>query len=183
MGKRSYSPGSRLLKPSGASSSHASSSATTSSSSYSPPSKRIRELPSVEPTTTSLPRVPIEITLMSADGATADSISSVNHIVKVVSSSGASANVIPSSPSPMAFYTNPRTADIPTIPVVKIDDNTLPSPATAASAAIFAKIVSFVDEPADLISLCLTSKLVYVPALRRLWSGLFFPTIGYVSVR
>ncbi|KAG8879671.1 hypothetical protein FRB97_001521 [Tulasnella sp. 331] len=162
MGKRSYSPGSRL--------------SATSNTSYSPPTKRLRELPLNEPqivstVTVPIPRIPIEINGIMSTGDASAAIA-------------AAVSVIPSSPSPMHFFTNPRTADISMVPVVPIRDldlTTMPQH-VQASAAIFTKIISFVESPADLISLCLTSKLMHIPALKRLWSGLFFPTIGYVSI-
>ncbi|KAG9031463.1 hypothetical protein FRB95_002709 [Tulasnella sp. JGI-2019a] len=162
MGKRSYSPGSRIP--------------AASTTSYSPPTKRMRELSAFEAqivpaVTVPIPRIPIEINgIMSAGDANA--------------AMAAAVSAIPSSPSPMHIFTNPKTADVSMIPVVPVMDLDLPTTPhhVQASAAIFAKIISFVESPADLISLCLTSKLVHIPALRRLWSGLFFPTIGYVSI-
>ena len=44
------------------------------------------------------------------------------------------------------------------------------------------RIVSFVNHVPDLLSLCLTCKLLYVPAMKRLWSGRHFPSAGYLSV-
>lgn len=74
-----------------------------------------------------------------------------------------------------------RAAEIPHNPVVDIPAFEADPPDPKA-LAIYTHIISWVDDAPDLASLALVSKLVYVPAMKRLWSGMFFPSIGYFSV-
>ncbi|KAG8948170.1 hypothetical protein FRC04_009969 [Tulasnella sp. 424] len=98
-------------------------------------------------------------------------------------SGGASATtVIDSSTSfHAATMQKQRAAEIPPYPVVDIPalEQDPPDP---KALAIYTTIISWVDDAPDLASLALVSKLVHVPAMRRLWSGMFFPSIGYFSL-
>ncbi|KAG8899872.1 hypothetical protein FRC00_000750, partial [Tulasnella sp. 408] len=74
-----------------------------------------------------------------------------------------------------------RAAEIPQKPVVDIPAFEADPPDPKA-LAIYTHIISWVDDAPDLASLALVSKLVHVPAMKRLWSGMFFPSIGYFSL-
>lgn len=74
-----------------------------------------------------------------------------------------------------------RAAELPHYPVVNIPMLEA-NPPDPRALAIYTNIVRFVDEAPDLARLALVSKLVHVPAMKRLWSGPFFPSIGYFSV-
>ncbi|KAG8895021.1 hypothetical protein FRB99_000804 [Tulasnella sp. 403] len=83
---------------------------------------------------------------------------------------------------PFIHYTiMPHKLDIPTTPVVPILQ-TWSNPPDKAALQLFTNIIAFVDDAADLSRLSLTSKAVHVPAMKRLWSGEFFPAIGYFSL-
>ncbi|KAG9005476.1 hypothetical protein FRB90_010391 [Tulasnella sp. 427] len=96
------------------------------------------------------------------------------------SAGGASAPLDSTSSFHQATMHKQRAATIPRSPVVDIPAFEA-NPSDPKAFAIYTAIVSWVDHAPDLASLALVSKLVHVAAMKRLWSGMFFPSIGYFS--